>query len=130
MISQGPGEVSIKSFIPIAAELSNIVGTNYDLVAFDNRGIGYSLPLANCSTGVSSSSINEPKSNQAPPKNNKAIPEFANVFYEDDLILAQAIGKACEAQIGGKSLNVFYSDFDPWLHGLLGGIAVTSRPSA
>jgi pimeloyl-ACP methyl ester carboxylesterase len=45
----GPGESGLDFLIRDGDYLSNVIGRNYDLVSWDPRGIGYSIPAADCS---------------------------------------------------------------------------------
>lgn len=76
--------------------LKPIVGPNYDIVAFDPRGIGHSIPLADC---------------KIPSEDNSGLrrrafglqgPELTPEDYWNRTFAgAQQLGAACEATIGG-----------------------------
>ena len=74
-----------------------IIGTNFDVVSFDPRGIGRSVPRANCS--------------QSADTNNKVMrrafglygPEEPDAFWEEAFAEAQALAAQCATAIGGPN---------------------------
>jgi pimeloyl-ACP methyl ester carboxylesterase len=91
----GPGSSAIDFLISTASFLSTTVGTNYDLVAYEPRGIGYSQPLANCSTTVP---VQQPRKRLF---NLPYGPRLPSKFYEDEYAYQQGLGSSCAAAIGG-----------------------------
>lgn len=71
-----------------------VVGTNFDLVAFDPRGIGRSIPLANCS--ASSSSLRRRAFGMHGP-------ELSTIYWDQTLASAEEFGAECEAVISGPN---------------------------
>ena len=92
----GPGGSGVDFLIADGALLSRVIGTSYDLVAFDPRGIGSSIPLANCS--VSEVSL---------PLQRRLLkivgPELPDSTLENVYSQAKLFGRACEAAIGGRN---------------------------
>jgi pimeloyl-ACP methyl ester carboxylesterase len=71
-----------------------VVGTNFDLVAFDPRGLGRSIPLANCS--ASSSNLRRRAFGMYGP-------ELSTIYWDQTLESAKEFGAECEAAIGGPN---------------------------
>jgi pimeloyl-ACP methyl ester carboxylesterase len=89
----GPGNSGVDSILTYGDVLQSVIGTNYDIVAFDPRGIGNSIPLANCSAVPSSSRRSlEPSG-----------PDFAPSFYNNTLSAAIKTAQACQIAIGGEN---------------------------
>ena len=72
--------------------LQSVIGTNYDIVAFEPRGIGSSIPLANCSASPASS---------RPFKLDG--PDFTLSYYNNALESAIELAQACQSVIGGEN---------------------------
>ncbi|EPE29411.1 alpha/beta-Hydrolase [Glarea lozoyensis ATCC 20868] len=89
----GPGKSGVDWFTGMGKEMQRRVGENYDIVAFDPRGIGYSIPSANC--------------NQTDPNavgrryelpHGPLVP-FDNRYIRESTAL---IGEVCQSVIGGE----------------------------
>jgi pimeloyl-ACP methyl ester carboxylesterase len=72
-----------------------IIGTNFDVVSFDPRGIGRSRPLANCSQ---SADANDQITKRA---FGLLGPEEPDAFWEEAFSEARAFGAQCASAIGG-----------------------------
>ncbi|KAH6661580.1 hypothetical protein B0J14DRAFT_361949 [Halenospora varia] len=95
----GPGESAIDFLITAVPQgVFDPVGTNYDVVAWEPRGIGYSMPPANCSISPSSKAKRQPIS--AVRLNGPMEPA---VYFEQAQQQAQALGAECQAVIGGPN---------------------------
>jgi pimeloyl-ACP methyl ester carboxylesterase len=72
-----------------------VVGTNFDIVAFDPRGLGRSIPAANCSASSTENSLRR-----------RAFglygPELSSLYWDETLESAKELGAECEANIGGQ----------------------------
>lgn len=89
----GPGESGVDSVIIYGGLLQSIIGANYDIVAFDPRGVGNSIPLANCSATPSLSRRSLTPSG----------PDFKYSFYNDTFTNATESGQECQTAIGGEN---------------------------
>ena len=91
----GPGGSGVSFLIADGAPLSRVIGTNYDFVAFDPRGIGSSVPLANCS--VPEASL--PLQRRLPKILGPELPDstLKRVYNQ-----VKPFGRACEAAMGGR----------------------------
>lgn len=78
-VQGGPGQLGINSILTEGYPIYRpIVGTNYDIVSFDPRGIGRSLPVANCSISTSSKHRRRTSDIEGP--------DFPAAVYEEVLI--------------------------------------------
>lgn len=71
-----------------------IAGSNWDIVGFDPRGIGYFEPLVNCSSDVTS--------NRGGPLSARSIPRVTDDYFHDQIDYARNLGQQCQKLIGGK----------------------------
>ncbi|KUJ23895.1 uncharacterized protein LY89DRAFT_572994 [Mollisia scopiformis] len=90
----GPGGSGVEFLQEALGTGLQVVGTNYDLVSWDPRGIGASIPAANCTlpSNLKRRSL-EPLTG----------PELAPIFFEASYNQSVAIGIACKNSIGGKT---------------------------
>lgn len=65
-----------------------MVGTNWDIIGFDPRGIYLSEPLANCSVGSDSMTA-------------RSVPRMADDYYNAFISFGKELGAACEITAGG-----------------------------
>lgn len=98
----GPGESGIDFLVAEARMATRIVGDNYDLVAWEPRGVGYSVPLANCS--VPASNLGSAKSRLVRRALDSGDYEFPASLFEAVYDEAGALGESCKSEIGGMSL--------------------------
>ena len=96
----GPGGSGVQFVLDSGVELQTIIGTNYDVVAWDPRGIGASIPSANCSALPPPKSLTRNSRRALPPIYG---PELANSFFVDTFADAKAVGERCQAIIGGDN---------------------------
>ncbi|KAE9381133.1 alpha/beta-hydrolase, partial [Stipitochalara longipes BDJ] len=98
----GPGDSAIAEVFNNGELLGSIIGSNYDLVGFDPRGIGYSLPSALLCIGSGAVPL---KRRAIIPGTNISIgphgPELTNVFFQAAYDNATRDGEICRQQIGG-----------------------------
>lgn len=73
--------------------LTLVVGTNYDIISWDPRGVGQSIPSASCL------GPNLPSRSKIP---NIHGPEFNESDWAEVVGSSLAFGERCEPQIGGK----------------------------
>lgn len=95
----GPGDLGVQELLLTAAQGVQIIGSNYDFVSFDPRGIGYSIPLANCSASVASSTA---------PLTRRFVdqlhgPRFSAKFFASFYQSQKTLGQQCQATIGGDN---------------------------
>lgn len=98
----GPGETAISFLNDSATSLAAIVGSNYDVVAWEPRGIGYSSPLANCSAPDTRIVSRDSTDFHGP----ELSAEWFDTVYND----AATLGKQCQTAIGGTK------DIGPYMH--------------
>lgn len=91
----GPGASGVSEALNNATLIQTIVGTNWDIVGFDPRGMWLSEPLANCSSGIvpGQNSILESRS----------VPRVSDEFYNDLIQFGKEVGDSCERDIGGET---------------------------
>lgn len=95
----GPGDSGV-AFLFSALELgTQIVGTNYDLVSWDPRGVNNSVPAALCKLS--------PKFTGSKLKQRELDklygPNLPSVFFQDAYAEAEEIAQECGASIGGPN---------------------------
>ncbi|TGO53047.1 hypothetical protein BOTNAR_0306g00100 [Botryotinia narcissicola] len=89
----GPGNAGVDFLLEDGySVLLPVVGTNYDIVAFDPRGMGRSFPLADCSS-VSSSKLR---------RRNFGLsgPELDSSYWTEEFQTALQFGAECNATMG------------------------------
>lgn len=88
----GPGGSGIIEALNNGTTIQTFVGTNWDIVGFDPRGIGFSEPAANCST------------KGAFPRNtiSRSVPRVTDEFYNSYIEYGKELGVRCEETIGGE----------------------------
>ncbi|KAF5871553.1 putative alpha beta-hydrolase protein [Botrytis fragariae] len=90
----GPGNAGVDFLLEDGySVLLPVVGTNYDIVAFDPRGMGRSIPLADCSSS-SSSKLR---------RRNFGLsgPELDSSYWISEFQTAMGFGSECNATMGG-----------------------------
>ncbi|THV50899.1 hypothetical protein BGAL_0131g00040 [Botrytis galanthina] len=91
----GPGNAGVDFILEDGySVLLPVVGTNYDIVAFDPRGMGRSIPLADCSSS-SSSKLR---------RRNFGLsgPELDTSYWTEEFQTALQFGAGCNATMGGS----------------------------
>ncbi|KUJ12862.1 alpha/beta-hydrolase, partial [Mollisia scopiformis] len=107
----GPGDSAIDDLIQNGAYEASTVGSNYDFVAFEPRGIGYSTPATNCTfnitpiPGIQQRSLSR-RSSQSTQLHG---PYLGSTFWNDDYEGAIEVGQVCEDLTGG------YTDAGPYM---------------
>ncbi|KAJ8059894.1 hypothetical protein OCU04_011518 [Sclerotinia nivalis] len=91
----GPGASGVSEALNNASIIQAVVGTNWDIVGFDTRGMWLSEPLANCSSGI------------VPGENatlvSRSVPRVSDEFYDVLIEFGKEVGEQCERSIGGKT---------------------------
>ena len=93
----GPGASAIDDVSLRGSSYQAIVGTNYDIVAYEPRGIGYSVPLATCATSTPPEQLRKRTLYQP------YGPRLPSKFYQDEYTFTHDLGAACAAAIGGPT---------------------------
>ena len=91
----GPGGPGTDSVFVDGVALQASVGTNYDMVGFDPRGIGLAFPHANCS-------VPSPASRRR-SMSTFTGPLLTQAYYDSINETATQTGAECEANIGGPN---------------------------
>lgn len=90
----GPGASGVSEALGYAAIFQAVVGTNWDVVGFDPRGMWLSEPLANCS------------SNTIPLQNitlgSRSVPRVTDGVYNSLIQFGKELGERCEKTTGGE----------------------------
>lgn len=89
----GPGGSGVDSIFLTGVQLQAMVGTNYDLVGFDPRGISLAIPFANCS--------GTPFANRRRSMSGFKLPKLTQSYYDTVNATVQVLGPECAANIGG-----------------------------
>jgi hypothetical protein len=98
----GPGDSGVATVHRLGQNLSAVVGSNYDFVSFDPRGVGYSIPSGIC-IGSGASPLKRRRRSLIPsidfPKEPELPEQFFQVAYEN----ATVDRKLCQVEIGGPN---------------------------
>ncbi|TVY94225.1 putative hydrolase, partial [Lachnellula willkommii] len=89
----GPGASGVSEALYNGSLVQAIVGSNWDVVGFDPRGMWLSEPLANCSTGISA--------DQSTGLSSRAVPRVLDDFYNSHIEFGKEVGAQCEELTGG-----------------------------
>lgn len=90
----GPGDPGVDFLLEHGHSIVlPVIGTNYDIVSFDPRGMGRSIPLADCSSS-SSSKVR---------RRNFGLsgPELDSSYWTGEFQTSMEFGAECNATIGG-----------------------------
>jgi pimeloyl-ACP methyl ester carboxylesterase len=92
----GPGGSGVDFLIAFGESLVGVIGTNYDIVSFDPRGLSRSIPSANCT----------PPPLSGPAISRRGLPKIhaptvLDSHYEAIAADAKVVGDACQKQIEG-----------------------------
>ncbi|KAF3022556.1 hypothetical protein E8E14_012942 [Neopestalotiopsis sp. 37M] len=91
----GPGGSGVELALGNGTLIQSIVGTNWDIVGFDPRGVAYSEPQANCSYGITPTGHSN--------VNLRTVPRVDDEFFEQWIEYGQDVGQQCETLIGGDT---------------------------
>lgn len=89
----GPGGSGIEYVFEAGSRLASIVGTQFDIVSWEPRGLGFSEPVTNCSSITRIPGIQK----------RAAIPgqSLPTEFYDEVVEAAKEFGAACQLATGG-----------------------------
>ncbi|KAH6666182.1 hypothetical protein B0J14DRAFT_438024, partial [Halenospora varia] len=90
----GPGASGIDEALSTGALIQTVLGSNWDVVGFDTRGMWLSEPLADCTTNASSS--------QNTTFRARSVPRVSDEFYTSHIGFGKELGERCERTIGGQ----------------------------
>ncbi|KAK9426677.1 putative Peptidase S33 tripeptidyl aminopeptidase-like C-terminal domain-containing protein [Seiridium unicorne] len=90
----GPGSSGVDEARYNGSLLQTVVGSNWDIVGFDTRGIWLSEPLANCSASVTSA--------QSTKLRSRYVPRVSDDFYNSWIESGKELGEQCMETIGGE----------------------------
>lgn len=93
----GPGNTGVDFILELGSVVVSVIGTNFDIVSFDPRGMGRSLPSANCSQPAST--------NDKVVKRAYGIygPEEPDAYWEEYFAAVKVSGAQCAKAFGGAS---------------------------
>jgi pimeloyl-ACP methyl ester carboxylesterase len=91
----GPGASGVNFLLQNAELGAQLVGSNFDLVSWDPRGVGYSVPAANCTLSSDLTGLRRRTLDKL------SGPEFPTSFFEIAFEQSKEIGQECQASIGG-----------------------------
>ncbi|TVY85210.1 putative hydrolase [Lachnellula suecica] len=91
----GPGASGVDEALYNGTLLQTVIGTNWDVVGFDPRGMYLSEPLANCSYGITY--------DQNTTLKPRYVPGLSDAFYNGFIQAGKEIGEACERLAGGET---------------------------
>ncbi|KAE9370517.1 hypothetical protein N431DRAFT_411948 [Stipitochalara longipes BDJ] len=92
----GPGQSGINLIFEISSLAAEIV-PNYDIVSWDPRGIGYAIPVANCTL---SSNLTVPAAKRR-SLDKLYGPELPTQYFEHAYQVGYEAGQECGSSIGG-----------------------------
>jgi pimeloyl-ACP methyl ester carboxylesterase len=99
----GPGGSGLQFITLKYPSIASVTGSNYDLISWDPRGVGFSLPAINC-TGITVYLYPEPLVNRRSlPKLN--FPQILEGDFEGEYQTAQQEGQACENDLASVHLT-------------------------
>lgn len=89
----GPGGSGVESVFSAGSLFASVVGTQFDIVSWEPRGLGFSEPVTNCSSNTFIPGIQK----------RAAIPgqSLPDEFFEDVAKAAKDFGTACQVATGG-----------------------------
>lgn len=96
LIPGGPGGSGIELLQSAATTAQQVVGSNWDLVSFDPRGIARSEPALHCGIKASATSTNYTRRD--------SVPRFTDSYYDSFLKYGKELGDRC-AQLSGGELD-------------------------
>ena len=101
----GPGESAIDDFINNGVYEASVVGSNYDYVAFEPRGLGYSIPATNCSSSLPPLPGIEERSTSRRSSQSARLtgPFLGSTFFNDDYEGSIDVGQSCQTLTGGPN---------------------------
>jgi len=91
----GPGGSGVDFILSTGKKMAKIAGTNYDQVSWEPRGVGYSIPAANC--------VTERQLDKRSLVSKIRGPEFPISFYEPRLAQSLYDGKLCKKKTGADN---------------------------
>ncbi|KAK2754920.1 alpha beta hydrolase fold family [Colletotrichum kahawae] len=89
----GPGASGVELIRENGPLLAQAIGTNYDMVGFDPRGIGLSEPRPNCPAGILA----------AQTQQSRDVPRLQDAFFQSFIDFGRAPGEQCAEQAGGPT---------------------------
>ncbi|ORY59959.1 TAP-like protein-domain-containing protein [Pseudomassariella vexata] len=90
----GPGVSGVGEALDNASTIQAVVGTNWDIVGFDPRGMWLSEPVADCSANITSDQVITLRS--------KTVPRVTDDFYNSFIQFGKDLGGRCEKTTGGE----------------------------
>lgn len=72
-----------------------VIGTNWDIVGFDPRGMWLSEPLASCSANLTY--------DQNMALRSRSVPRVVDSYYDSFIQYGKELGEQCEELIGGET---------------------------
>ncbi|KAH8671705.1 hypothetical protein BX600DRAFT_538138 [Xylariales sp. PMI_506] len=91
----GPGSSGVSEALGNAAVIQAIVGSNWDIIGFDPRGMWYSEPVANCSGSLGASSPSAVE--------RRSAPRVTDEFYDTWIEFGIEVGVQCQELAGGET---------------------------
>lgn len=91
----GPGGSGVTYIQEIIALALQVIGSNYDIVSWDPRGTGFSIPIADCNL---TSDLTGTKIKRESDRIHG--PDFAQSYFISSYARIQEAGKECAASIG------------------------------
>jgi len=91
----GPGASGVNEARDNASTIQSLIGTNWDVVGFDARGMWLSEPSASCQlTNTTSGHRLTLRSN--------SVPKVTDEFYNSYIEFGKELGRRCKTSIGGN----------------------------
>ncbi|KUI67155.1 hypothetical protein VM1G_03020 [Cytospora mali] len=88
----GLGASGIEEVLEYGSTIQAVVGTNWDIVGFDPRGIYLSEPVANCSVLTTA---------QSNGLSSRSVPRLTDEYYNGIIDFGKELGAQCETTVGG-----------------------------
>lgn len=88
----GPGGSGISEGLEDGVFIQSIVGTNWDIVGFDTRGMWLSEPVTNCSSNITANR----------KLGSRSVPRLSDDYFTDLIEFTKEVGEQCERLVGGE----------------------------
>lgn len=92
----GPAASGVNEARDNASTIQSLIGTNWDVIGFDARGIWLSEPSASCQ------STNTTSGHRYTLRSKYPVPRVTDEFYNSYIKFGKELGRRCKTSIGGN----------------------------
>jgi pimeloyl-ACP methyl ester carboxylesterase len=90
----GPGASGVSEALNNGSMIQAVIGTNWDIIGFDPRGMWLSEPVVNCPTNTTLG--------QNITLGSRSVPRVSDDFYNSFIQWGKELGERCEETAGGE----------------------------